>query len=180
MAITDEQLDLILEDEELAKLSKEYQEYRMTYREFNAKRDTAYKRLGIEVDAQPINHLERLDRLEELLAENYIDKDMYDKKLKRVLQDIKDEGNSRELELLEMLTEVRDEVSSIKAQLYSIASKQSEQDDKFKALIDATNRIEQRLTVGEPNSNEDVIAMLHRIEDKLNGRPLRLVKGNEG
>lgn len=129
-----------------------------------------YNRLGIEIDTQPINHFGRLERLEELVAEEYIDKDMYDRKLKRILQDIKDEGYSRENQLLEILTEIRTEVSSINSQLNSIENKQSDQDDKFKALIDATNRIHQRLNVRESQSNnDDVITILHRIEDKLNG-----------
>lgn len=63
----------------------------MTYRDFKAKMDEIFKRLGIEVDNKPSNHLDQLERLDELLAEGYIDKSMYDKKLKRILQDLKDE-----------------------------------------------------------------------------------------
>lgn len=96
MAITDKQLDLLLEDEELEKYRKEYHEYRMTYRDFSAKRDEVYKRLGIETNNQPIDHFKRLEKLEEILAEGYIEKDMYDKKLKRIQQDIKDENTNKE------------------------------------------------------------------------------------
>jgi len=99
MAITDEQLDLLIEDEELARYSKEYQEYRMTYKEFRSKRDNVYKRLGIEIDRSPHNHQDRLVRLEELLSEGYISQDMYNKKQKRILHDINDESMEDKLNL---------------------------------------------------------------------------------
>lgn len=96
MALTDEQFDLLLEDEELEKYIKEYQDYKMTYRDFKAKRDNIYKRHGIEVENKPINHQERIEQLEELLDEGYIDKAKYEKKLKRIEQDIKDDSYSLE------------------------------------------------------------------------------------
>ncbi|EPD52059.1 hypothetical protein MHH33_12960 [Paenisporosarcina sp. FSL H8-0542] len=96
MALTDEQFDLLLEDEELEKYIKEYQDYKMTYRDCKAKRDNIYKRHGIEVENIPINHQERMEKLEELLDEGYIDKANYEKKLKRIEQDIKDDSYSLE------------------------------------------------------------------------------------
>lgn len=96
MALTDAQFDLLLEDEELEKYIKEYQDYKTTYRDFKAKRDNIYKRHGIEVENKPINHQERIEKLEELLDEGYIDKAKYEKKLKRIEQDIKDDSYSLE------------------------------------------------------------------------------------
>ncbi|BDH62493.1 hypothetical protein MTP04_26230 [Lysinibacillus sp. PLM2] len=94
MALTDAQLDLLMEDEELQKFSKDYFDYKISYRDYRAKMDETYRKYGIEVKNKPINHAKRLELLEELLAEGDINQAEYEKKLKRIKQDIKDDSYS--------------------------------------------------------------------------------------
>lgn len=163
MALTDEQLDLILDDEELDRYSTEYHEYRITYKEFRAKRDGVYKRLGIDIGEHSHDHKERLARLEELLADDYISKDMYDKKFKRIQQDIKDE--SMEKQLLEMMAQ--------------LMGRMEEMDKRFDKIDATLERIEQRQIVAEHQTNDEVLPLLHSIDTKLGGSKLRLIKGRE-
>ncbi|MEK5232774.1 hypothetical protein MHB42_13485 [Lysinibacillus sp. FSL K6-0232] len=96
MALTDEQVNLLLEDEEFGRYTQEYNDYKITYRDFKVKMDEVYKRRGIKNESKPINHQERIKRVEKLFAKGYIDKDRYENRLNRIKQDIKDESSNSE------------------------------------------------------------------------------------
>ncbi|MGP4082063.1 hypothetical protein ACTWQL_19435 [Pseudalkalibacillus sp. R45] len=89
--LTDEQIDTVVEDEELTKISNDYYSYKITYREFLSRKADAFARLGIDEKVGRLSHQERINSLDALLDEGHIDKDLYKRKLKRVLQDIEDE-----------------------------------------------------------------------------------------
>jgi hypothetical protein len=91
---SDEELDIILENEELAELHKQYYDYKITRAEYVAKEKAVYEKLNIRYvgdDERPTN-FERLSKLKQMYTDNEINLESYNKHKNRILKDIEEEA----------------------------------------------------------------------------------------